>query len=519
MKRWILNGTFALAIAVSPLDLTNGMLNFGPVAAYAQNVDPVVMKTYKSAKRAFKKARKSLNKAKKNDGDIDAAQQIFDAAKADLAAAAVQLKQAEAEAKAYKRAATEKNKRKKSKDFGEAERETEIKKAEETAPTTKKLSKRQKKKLRAEEKKRLRIAKQRRLELLEDAERQKAILETVRVKKAKGPMAPPTPSADAPKAKDIADVSIETQIKKATKTATAVVPDNVTKTQKNQLRAAERKRRKKAKEHRQELLGAVAVGVAVGVLLPALGGRVVEDQGDRVVVERDGNYFVRKDESALFRDDARNVEIVNLRGGRTLETIYRQNGSRIETVRDAGGYVLRRVKIDRFGVQHVLFDSRNIDNRRRVDYDRELPPIQLRIPYDEYDVSGGRMGRRSLTRIFRAGPVEQVREQYSLRDVRESRRLRSIVRSVDLDTINFESGSFIVRESQVYYLADIAGSMLDTIDANPNAVFLLEGHTDAVGSEISNAVLSDRRAETVARILVEAFDVPPENLVTQGYGE
>ena len=43
--------------------------------------------------------------------------------------------------------------------------------------------------------------------------------------------------------------------------------------------------------------------------------------------------------------------------------------------------------------------------------------------------------------------------------------------------------------------------------------------TKAVGSDIDNLTLSDRRAEEVAVILTETFNVPPENLVTQGYGE
>ncbi len=81
------------------------------------------------------------------------------------------------------------------------------------------------------------------------------------------------------------------------------------------------------------------------------------------------------------------------------------------------------------------------------------------------------------------------------------------------------AAAFTVRSSQVPYLADTAGAMLDEIEANPDAVFLIEGHTDAVGSDVSNLTLSDRRAETVARILVEAYDVPAENLVTEGYGE
>jgi outer membrane protein OmpA-like peptidoglycan-associated protein len=50
-------------------------------------------------------------------------------------------------------------------------------------------------------------------------------------------------------------------------------------------------------------------------------------------------------------------------------------------------------------------------------------------------------------------------------------------------------------------------------------LFLIEGHTDAVGSDDDNLSLSDRRAETVAIILTEEFGVPPENLSTQGYGE
>ena len=40
-----------------------------------------------------------------------------------------------------------------------------------------------------------------------------------------------------------------------------------------------------------------------------------------------------------------------------------------------------------------------------------------------------------------------------------------------------------------------------------------------MGSEISNLGRSDLRASTVARILTDFYDIPPENLVTQGYGE
>ena len=145
--------------------------------------------------------------------------------------------------------------------------------------------------------------------------------------------------------------------------------------------------------------------------------------------------------------------------------------------------------------------------------------MQITIPRDEYIVPARRHGRRQLAEIFAAPPVEALPERYTLREVRESERLRQYVRRVDLDTVTFDSGSYYVSESQVPYLADIAGGMLDVIDENPGAVFLVEGHTDAVGPELSNLTLSDRRSETVARILVEAYGVPPENLVVEGYGE
>ncbi|MGK4302110.1 OmpA family protein, partial [Klebsiella pneumoniae] len=49
--------------------------------------------------------------------------------------------------------------------------------------------------------------------------------------------------------------------------------------------------------------------------------------------------------------------------------------------------------------------------------------------------------------------------------------------------------------------------------------FLIGGHTDAVGSDVDNLSLSDRRAEAVAELLTSQFQVPAENLTSQGYGE
>jgi outer membrane protein OmpA-like peptidoglycan-associated protein len=89
---------------------------------------------------------------------------------------------------------------------------------------------------------------------------------------------------------------------------------------------------------------------------------------------------------------------------------------------------------------------------------------------------------------------------------------------IDLD-INFETGSWQLTPDQVDKLNVVAEGLKRAIRKNPREVFLIEGHTDAVGNDEDNLSLSDRRAESVAVALTEQFQVPPENLVTQGYGE
>ena len=121
--------------------------------------------------------------------------------------------------------------------------------------------------------------------------------------------------------------------------------------------------------------------------------------------------------------------------------------------------------------------------------------------------------------MLMAPPIERLERPYSLEEIRYNAPLRARMPSVDIDTITFESGSWEVSPDQGNRLAVIAGSINRGIETNPSEVFLIEGHTDAVGNEVDNLSLSDRRAEAVALILTEQFQVPPENLTTQGYGE
>ncbi|MDN3720277.1 OmpA family protein [Roseibium salinum] len=287
----------------------------------------------------------------------------------------------------------------------------------------------------------------------------------------------------------------------------AVVSDDFTEAEQTTLQAQEEERREDARDHRLELLGAAAVGVAVGALIPALGGRVVEDQGDRIIVERDDGYYIHKDESSLLRYGEAEFRVERLSHGRTRETVTRVDGTQVVTIRDTAGYVLFRSRILPDGREYVLIDNLHYDPRDRY-YD--VPDYRVDIPRDHYIVPAGQVGYETIYETFAAPPVVQLDHGYSLRQVRESEEVRDMVRRVDLDTITFSSGSAVVRESQVPLLEDLARASIALIEQDPSTVLLIEGHTDAVGSEVSNLALSDRRAETVGRILSDVYDVPPE---------
>lgn len=299
----------------------------------------------------------------------------------------------------------------------------------------------------------------------------------------------------------------------------AVIKDDQTREEKARLAVAERKRRKEKKRRRNELIGAAAAGVAVGVIVNELGGKVVGDEGDRLVVEREGRYFVRKDENERLRNNGARIRNEELSDGRMRTIVQRRNGVQVITERDAGGFILRRFKVLPNGDRIILVDDRAFEPSESVDFRRELPPLRVGIDRRDYVVETGDADRERLLDTLQAQPVENVERAYTLREIRDSERLRAKVRRIDLDTITFDTGSYSLTRSQVDRLGEIGGTIEEIVKERPREVFLIEGHTDAVGDELSNLTLSDRRAETIARILTDNFDVPPENMVVQGYGE
>ena len=126
-----------------------------------------------------------------------------------------------------------------------------------------------------------------------------------------------------------------------------------------------------------------------------------------------------------------------------------------------------------------------------------------------------------IMRKLEAAPRKKLRqnERVTIREFKRRPELRRMAPSIDIQSINFAFGSAEIPYSQYGKVENIADALARLLDRRPGAKFLIEGHTDAVGSFDSNYQLSDRRAAALKRTLVREFGIPSRALETVGYGE
>jgi outer membrane protein OmpA-like peptidoglycan-associated protein len=132
---------------------------------------------------------------------------------------------------------------------------------------------------------------------------------------------------------------------------------------------------------------------------------------------------------------------------------------------------------------------------------------------------GDTAGPRLLTTEER-GFIEglRTRSARSLTIV-ERQKVADIIRerpNIDLE-IQFDYNSAVVGPQAVPTLLKL-GRVLSS-DELKGMVFMINGHTDGKGADTYNQDLSERRAESVKRLLIEQFRLPANTLVAVGYGK
>jgi OOP family OmpA-OmpF porin len=260
------------------------------------------------------------------------------------------------------------------------------------------------------------------------------------------------------------------------------------------------------------------------------GNSVIIQEPGRTIIREGGRMVIQRNESSdRFRLNARNVQ-TERRGADVATIIERPNGMRIINLTDTNGRLLRRSRRDAGGREVVLIDNTRhgglvagavvvgaaavaglvILNMR--------PPV-VHIPRERYIVEAEGADRALIYETLMAPPVEVIDRGYTLDEIRYNVELRDRMPRIDIDTITFDFASWEVTPDQAQRLQIIADGIQQALKEKPDEVFLIEGHTDAVGKDEDNLSLSDRRAESVGQVLTVQFGIAPENLTTQGYGE
>ena len=270
---------------------------------------------------------------------------------------------------------------------------------------------------------------------------------------------------------------------------------------------------------------------------------VIREPDNRTIIKQNNKLIIQHDDAARIRRVAPNARFERGKSGSTIAVVDRPGGVKIYSESDANGQLIRRYRRDANGRDTVIIDNRGRGRGKRRNHIGkdiaigagigigiaagaailnsvvDVPPPRVRIPRDKYIVEYDDASEDDVYEALSAPPVDDINDHYTLDQIRATPGLRERMRRVDLDDITFETGSWEVDPSQYRKLDRIARAMSRVVSRNPNEVFMIEGYTDAVGSREDNLSLSDRRAESVAEVLSEQFQVPFENLTTQGYGE
>lgn len=173
--------------------------------------------------------------------------------------------------------------------------------------------------------------------------------------------------------------------------------------------------------------------------------------------------------------------------------------------------------------------------RRRMAEERRMRAEELALNADDegLDVEDTfQPGRKAPRNVFEAeaddeeledilvsAPKKKVRQRYTVEEIADREELRDAMPRIEIDTIRFGFNEAFVREEEVENLDRIAAIMERVLRKNPREIFLVEGHTDAVGSDAYNLKLSRARAEAIKKALVTYYVISPRNLQTVGLGE
>ncbi len=143
--------------------------------------------------------------------------------------------------------------------------------------------------------------------------------------------------------------------------------------------------------------------------------------------------------------------------------------------------------------------------------------------------------KKPLTRGLSVGPQTQTDPAATAAETKFVQTIRgrntrslSVTEREEIATIVKDKPKIDLEINFDYNSADISAKSLPSVQALGRALtnadlkgstFVVAGHTDAAGGEAYNQDLSERRADSIKRYLVDKYGIRGSDLVTVGYGK
>ncbi|MEE8237695.1 MAG: OmpA family protein [Gammaproteobacteria bacterium] len=173
------------------------------------------------------------------------------------------------------------------------------------------------------------------------------------------------------------------------------------------------------------------------------------------------------------------------------------------------------------GLVAYIEDLRQADNQQAIDLDESrLRIVGLEDEIRELDERLGGVSQERVALVKRLEAEARIREQFTQietlfdRDeARVSRERNNII--LRLVGLTFESGQSTVGSQYRSLLSKVRAA----VAVFPRSQVIVEGHTDAYGSDGANLVLSRTRAEAVGQYLNTELNIASYRISAVGYGE
>ncbi len=177
----------------------------------------------------------------------------------------------------------------------------------------------------------------------------------------------------------------------------------------------------------------------------------------------------------------------------------------------------QRLKADRRILRQRMLEERSMRQVKLKKPGKHIILNQEPAPFD--DITAAEAAEDELEDLLVAAPRQKAKRRYTIDEFERDPDLRAAVPRIEIDTIRFGFNESFIREEEIDSLDRVAEIMERILASNPYEVFMIEGHTDASGSDSYNLGLSRQRARAVVEALSTFYVIPPDNLRAVGYGE